>query len=1191
MKRAREIIASVKDKGISIEELCHEAVRLSERLLARALEMQTWSEKSMQAQLARMMEDPSGKAFTVALTDQCFRSSNATRIMARYRSLLKHFGIPKFLSFDKRIGLRILKVASKGFPAIATHLLQSVMQHATALVLVPGEVESLAKHIMKRQKEGVRINLNRLGEAILGEMEASKRLQTYIEDLQKPEVEYISVKISTLYSQINLLAREKTLAILEERLKSLYRAAQAELYLLPDGSKKSKFVNLDMEEYRDLHLTVEVFCRVLSEPEFLHLSAGIVLQSYLPDSFAMQQKLTDWALDRCSKGGAPIKIRIVKGANLAMEQVDASLHGWPQAPYTSKCEVDANYKKMLLYGSDINRATAVHIGVASHNLFDISFALLLRAKNNLKGLFSFEMLEGMADHIRRAVQEVSGDMLLYCPAVTKAEFQNGMAYLIRRLDENSAPENFLHCLFGLTSHSRAWLEQQEQFLASITAAATLSSAPRRTQNRQLLPPTPAAVPFENEPDTDWSLPHNVEWGQEILREWQQRTIEIIPLVSGVHKITPSMATGIDPSFPAEARYRYCLGSADDIDEALTVAQTAFASWRKTAAATRAELLAAVAEQLRKQRGDLIGSMVLDAGKSLFEADVEVSEAIDFAEYYRRNIEEWTALTDIEWQPKGIILVAPPWNFPCSIPAGGILAALATGNVVLFKPAPEAVLVGWTLVQLLWKAGIDKNVLQFINCVDEPVGGELVKDPRLAAIILTGATATAKAFLKMRPGLDLLAETGGKNSIIVTSLADRDLAIKDIIRSAFGHSGQKCSACSLAILEAEVYDSPHFQQQLRDAASSFHVGIAWDPASVVTPLIKAPIDPLLRGLTVLEPGETWLLEPIQDKHNPQLWSPGIKLGVQEGSFTHQTELFGPILGVMRATSLEHAISLANGTPYGLTGGLHSLDISEKEIWSKSIEVGNGYINRTITGAIVQRQPFGGCKESSFGRGLKAGGPNYLTQLMFPVQKGAPKEKTEISPALMALTIAMRGADFSSEERALWRESAESYAYHWEAYFQKAHDPSSILGQQNLLIYRPIDTLHFRMHASEKLIDLFRILAAAVTTGCPLEISGKGETYLQFDHLCSEEEKYATKLTLVEESEEEFQLRIKDQQIKRIRMSAPPSMSLLAAFAENPTCLIVQPVVSNGRVELLNYLREISLSSDFHRYGNLYQLAEL
>lgn len=1149
IEKAKKLLEEIKGRPLPIQERQEKAILLASWILLESKKIQTNSEKYIQEQLSRMMKDPQGKAFAAIFTDQCFRSDDPRRVADQVIYILKKLGVPAFLPFSKRMGLYIFKYFGKLFPSLFVSLTKSMIRREASRVILSGEPKELAKHIRKRQQEGVRVNLNHLGEAVLGENEAKKRLQLYIEDLKKPEVDYISVKISTICSQLNLLAWDQTLDILAERLRTLFRAAA------------DKFVNLDMEEYRDLHLTVALFKKVLSEPEFLSYSAGIVLQSYLPDSYIIQQELTQWALNRFDEGGAPIKIRIVKGANLAMEKVEASIRGWSQAPYTRKSEVDANYKRMLHYGCIQNHAQAVNLGVASHNLFDISYALLLVSENEIQPFVSFEMLEGMADNIRRVVQMISGEMLLYCPAATKEEFQNAVAYLIRRLDENTASENFLRHAFDLSPGTPEWNNQVQFFKNACEESSQVFYQPRRKQNR-LLPTAELSgcrrCRFENEPDTDWSLEQNREWGREILRNWSGKAYN--PIQNG-----PSFAKHQDPSKPSSLLYKYTLADAESADRAVVVAtEVERLSWQ-----ARSHLLAQIAHHLRQSRADLIGAMVADTAKTVAEADVEVSEAIDFAEYYRHNMEELHTMQDVSWQPKGVILVAPPWNFPCSIPAGGILSALAGGNSVIFKPAPEAVLVGWTLVNILWEAGVPKDLLQFITCDDETVGSQLVKDQRIHSVILTGATSTAKLFLKIRPGLDLIAETGGKNSIIVTELADRDLAIKDIVQSAFGHAGQKCSACSLLILEAGVYDDPHFLAQLKDATKSLKVGSPWDPQTKVNPLIREPNPTLLRGLTRLEEGEEWLCQPRQDSINPQLWSPGIKLGVKAGGFTHQNELFGPVLGVMRARDLRHAVELANGTPYGLTGGIHSLDEREQSYWMNHIEIGNGYINRGITGAIVQRQPFGGCKQSSFGKGVKAGGPNYLMQMMVPMQIKNPQEIDVIGEGLKKLlNDAVKVLSEAEMERL--RTAFGSYAFYWNNYFSKDHDPSQLLGQDNILSYKPHINMFLRLQETDSLFDQFAAVGAAITCGCPIVVSG--------------EKQILTGIAFIQETEEQFIERIAGLQV-RVRLLSKPSHNLQKALAEYGLSVLPDTVVLNGRIELLNYLREAIFSVDYHRYGNL------
>ncbi|MCB1084732.1 MAG: bifunctional proline dehydrogenase/L-glutamate gamma-semialdehyde dehydrogenase, partial [Chlamydiia bacterium] len=1058
------------------------------------------------------------------------------------------------------------------------------LRKETSSVIIPGEKGPLGRHIKKRKEEKIRLNLNHLGEAILGEEEAVKRLDIYLEDMKNPLVDYVSVKISTIYSQLNLLSWDKTLDDLAERLRTLYRAAMENQTQTLEGRTTHKFVNLDMEEYRDLHLTKDLFKKVLSEPEFHSLSAGIVLQAYLPDSYEIQKELTEWAVERVKNGGAPIKIRIVKGANMAMEQHEASLKGWHQAPYTSKVQTDSNYKRMVLYACEVDHARAVHIGIASHNIFDIAFAMLLRLENRVEREVSFEMLEGMADHMRRVVHELTGDMLLYCAVATREDFQSAIAYLIRRLDENTGSENFLAHSFGLKTGTKEWEAQSSLFSEACDIIETIENSPRRTQNRNEPPiHLPIDASFDNEADTDFSLPENRKWAEAIIAKWKEKPIDPIPLVVNGEELTTTYeGKGYDPSQPERPYYIYSKGEWKEIDQALNCAKREEKSWASTPVEERCALISKVARLLRAHRDDQIGSMIGDGGKTLIEADVELSEAIDFAEYYLRSMVHYDSLKDIEWAPKGTVLVASPWNFPKAIPTGGIIAALVTGNCVLFKPPPETVMTGYELVKLFWEAGISKKVLQFINCDDDPVGTKLIQDERLDAVILTGATSTGKLFMRLRPGIDLSAETGGKNSLIVTALSDRDLAIKELIQSAFGHNGQKCSAASLAILEKEVYDDPHFLSHLRDAAASLKVGSPWNLENKMTPLINPPNKTLHRGLTTLEEGESWLLEPKPDPHNPHLWTPGIKLGVRRGNFTQKNELFGPVLGLIRAENLDQAIHIANSTPYGLTSGLHSLDKREIKKWQQLIIAGNCYINRSITGAIVRRQAFGGTKNSCFGRGSKAGGPNYLTQFMHAKQTGIPKEKFPLSDWVNNLTRYLEKFDLSAEDLGIWYASVSSYAYHWQQ-FKRDKDPSKVVGEDNFFRYLPHKKMVFRISPNDSPLDFLRVFAAALTTGTRLEISWE-----KSDEVKTQQANWESLLpifNIVEETEETFINRLEHSNIRRIRMLKKPSAALTKAAAELATYIDYAPVLANGRIELLHYLREMSLTISYHRYGNL------
>src|SRR5215475_14463724 len=518
-------------------DLAHRAVELAEALLREARAQQTPDEHAQARKLSRMMADPHGKELTIALADQAFRSHRPERIADQLAYLLRRYGVPQYMDWWERVALLLGGAMAHYLPSLVVPPIVARLRHETQNVILPGEEEDLARYLKERRRDSMRLNLNQLGEAILGEGEAGRRMEAYLALLARDDVEYISVKVSSVFSQIDLVAFRGTVDRVAERLRRLYRAAARHTYTHPDGRVTPKFINLDMEEYRDLDLTVAAFQEVLDEEEFLPLRAGIVLQAYLPDSFRVQRALTAWAVARRARGGAPIKLRIVKGANLAMERIEAAVHGWPQAPYPTKAEVDANYKRMLAYGFRPEHAEAVNLGVASHNLFDVAYGLVLRAERHVEPWVEFEMLEGMANHQARAVQARAGGLLLYAPVVRAEDFHSAIAYLVRRLDENTAPENFLRHIFDLEPASVDWIVERDRFLDAFVIAETVPEAPRRTQDRRAeaqTPPVPRGpqVPFANAPDTDWTLPANRAWIDEVMTSWRARPPEAIRLQIG-----------------------------------------------------------------------------------------------------------------------------------------------------------------------------------------------------------------------------------------------------------------------------------------------------------------------------------------------------------------------------------------------------------------------------------------------------------------------------------------------------------------------------------------------------------------------------------------------------------------------------------------------------------------------------------
>ena len=938
-------------------------------------------ERRRQVRLARIVDDVGLRELAFALTDEVLRLADDRRAAARFAAVVRELGDSSGLDAVDRASLRLGAVVAPRLPRLVMPLVRRRILAEVRGVVLSADDPAFARHVAHRTDEGFRLNVNVLGEAILSDAEAEARMVLLRERIARPDVTYVSLKISAICANLDVLAFEHSVARIAERLRELYRLAARAV--------PRTFVNLDMEEYRDLPLTIAAMRRVLDEPEFAGEAAGIVLQAYLPDSHGACRQLCEWASKRHERAGGTLKIRVVKGANLAMERVESELHGWQQAPYATKHEVDASFKRLIESALHPRWAAAVRVGVASHNLFDVAWAMGLASIDRI----DLEMLEGMAPAQARAVLTESGDVLLYAPVVRSDDLASSIAYLTRRLDENTSPDNFLRSLFTLEPDSVEWDEQRARFEAAVAARYDVSTISRRAQDRTAPHVSgPTGSPFANSPDTDWTSAANRAWIEAALDAPALVTMADVPLIDTI----------------------------EAIDAVVAVATRS--AWSSTSPAERQRVLRQVADVMECERGAALALMAHEAAKTVGEGDPEVSEAIDFARYYASRID-----TIVEgeqrggrFDPFGVVVVASPWNFPYAIPAGGVLAALAAGNAVVLKPAPEVRATARLLAEQLWRAGVPTDALQYVACPDDEVGRRLVTHPDVGAVVLTGAYETAMRFVDWKPSMRLLAETSGKNAMVITAAADEDAAIKDLVRSAFGHAGQKCSAASLAIVEAPLYDDPRFLGRLAEATRSVRVGPATDLATMMGPLIGTPSPQLRRGLTVLEPGESWLVEPHQV--GEYTWTPGVRLGVRPGSWFHRTECFGPVLGIVRAADLDDAIAIQNGSAFGLTGGIQSLDEHEVARWLDRVEVGNAYVNRHITGAIAQRQPFGGWKRSSVGCGPKAGGPQYVEAFGTWTSSGDADDQT--------------------------------FARVWADTFVVEHDPSGLVCERNVLRYRPL-----------------------------------------------------------------------------------------------------------------------------------------
>jgi len=1187
--------------------LTEEAASLAARWLVRANEMLTREEKQRQRQLTRVLADPAGIVTLAQLIDRSFRPRDPGRVADQVTHILETRGVPSFFEPLEKLLLTLFAGAGRHLPAVSVPRFIAAMRQASSHLVIPAEEEALGEFLQACRREGVRVNINHIGEEVLGEAEAARQLKAYVDDLRNPAIEYVSVKISTLYSQLTPLAFDHCTAVLSERLATLYRTAAQHDYITSGGRRIPKFVNLDMEASRDLDMTAAAFMAALDRPEFTSFFAGMALQAYLPDSFTLLKKITAWAQRRVNSGGSPVKIRIVKGANMAMERLESAVSNWPLAPYGEKADTDANFKRMLQFALKPENASAVRLGVASHNLFDLAYAHLLAHRSGTEGHFSFEMLSGMADHLRRALQEQTGqEVVVYAPVADSSRFTSAIAYLVRRLDENTGPRNFLRHAGGLEPGTRVWKQLVRQFEISAARIGALAETPHRRQNRTGKE-TPVRTgtyyrnAFINEPNTDWSLAPNRCWAAAIRSKCRQAAPGVpqeIPLVVGGREIFAGRrkVDCFDPNqMPDRVRVAsFALANASDADRAVATAKADPNGWRKKTLRQRHLVLSRVARELRRARSGLIGTAAATTGKVFEEADVEVSEAIDFAEYYPFAARRFDGIGQIRCRGRGVVLVISPWNFPIAIPCGGIVAALAAGNTVIFKPSSAAVPVAWTLCRYFWRAGVSTATLQFLPCAGSRTGTRLTEHPDVDAVILTGGTDTGMTILKHRPDVFLAAETGGKNATVVTAMADREQAIRHVITSAFSNSGQKCSATSLLILEDEVYRDPGFKRHLVDAARSLPTGSAWDFANRMGPLIHPPKGDLQRALTTLEPGESWALKPKPHHANPHLWTPGIKWDVSPGSATHMIEFFGPLLGVMHARNLDHAIELVNHTGYGLTSGLESLDAREQARWREGVRAGNLYINRGTTGAVTLRQPFGGMGKSALGAGIKAGGPEYVAQFMRFEEKGFPESGPLERPHPL-LRLAgqwhrkLEGGGLANHAADIRKfiAAVSSYLYHFERHFGREIDYFHLPGQSNRLRYLPLGTVAVRLHPDDTLFDVLGRIAAVRITGNRLRISSPPDLINPVTAFLGSGN--GRRLTddsqIVREDDEGLISAIGN--LNRIRYAAPHRVpqAVAAAAAATGYYIARDPVLMEGRIELLHYLHQQSISDDYHRYGNL------
>ena len=855
--------------------------------------------------------------------------------------------------------------------------------------------------LAKLRRNGFAFTVDLLGEASLNEEESEAYAQGYHELLDAMAAEQggwaalpggaagsdldwgsmpkinVSIKPSALYSQAKPVAQEDSIQGIYARLAPLYKKTMA----------LGGFMCIDMEQLKYREMTIALYKRLRSAPEFRHYPhLCLVLQAYLKDCEQSVTDLIAWA----RRENLPIAIRLVKGAYWDAETVAAKQCDWPVPVWTRKPESDLAYEKIariILENSDL-----VYYACASHNVRTIS-AIMEHAQELgvPETRYEFQVLYGMGEPVRNGLRKVAGRVRLYCPY---GDLIPGMAYLVRRLLENTANESFLRQSFSDGAAVDLLMEAP-----AITLQREIAAAQEKERKVQQTGAGQSAFPpFKNEALVDFTIPANRDAYVAAIAAVRAGAGKQLPLyINGKDVRAHDTLPTVNPARTEEVIAQVCQAGREEIDQALATAKSAFPVWRDTPPLERAHYLHKAAAVARRRIYELAALQTLEVGKQWDQAYNDVAEGIDFLEYYARDVLRFASPrrmgrapgehNALVYQPKGIAAVIAPWNFPFAIAMGMVSGAIVTGNPVIFKPSSLASAIGYNLVEIWHEVGLPAGVFNYCPGKSSVMGDYLVEHPDISVIGFTGSMDVGLHIVekaaKVRPGQRqvkrVIAEMGGKNAIIVDDDADLDEAVSQILYSAFGFQGQKCSACSRVIVLDAIYDT--FVRRLSLAAESVKIGPAEDPVNYMGPLADTSLcKNVLEYIRIAESEGNTLVKrtdiPSQGAYVPLLIVDGIK---PEHRIA-QEEVFGPVLSVMRAKNFDQALELALSTRFALTGAVFSRSPENLAKARERFRVGNLYLNKGSTGAMVERQPFGGFQMS--GVGSKTGGPDYLLQFMDP-----------------------------------------------------------------------------------------------------------------------------------------------------------------------------------------------------------------
>ncbi|AWB88194.1 1-pyrroline-5-carboxylate dehydrogenase [Salinibacterium hongtaonis] len=1089
--------------------------------------------------LSSLMRDADVRAMTIDFVDRVMRPHDL-RVAGRNFEILSR-ELPETLAPWARVLMQLGGGFSLLLPWPFVPLSRAVFRRITRHFMLDADPRHLEKRLAELKERGVRVTVTMLGDAITTSDDAERHLSEARELLARPDIDQLSLSIAAIAGRTNTWAHDESRARVIDRLEPLYEFAAS--------SAATKFICLDTLDYADVELSLDAFMTLLDRPKLKNYEAGIVVQAYLPDALERYQRLTEWAIARRAEGGAGIKVRLVKGANLAQERAESEPAGWPQAPVDSRLDADTNFKRVLDWALTPERTDAVKLGIGSHNLFEIAYAQQLAEARGVAHRVDYEMLLGMTLNNVPLVASRTGGVLLSAPIVSVHDAASAAGYLCRRLDEIGDESNFASAADTMATDAALFDREASRFLRSVEALAEPAPPAARVQNRE----TPdGAVDIAR---TDPTVAANRAWARGILQRSTQSTLQATDVQGAVVRDVSALER--------------------------IVADTAAAApgWAGRSAADRAVTMEEIALVLDAYRARIIEVLVSEVGATVTEADAEASRASWLAREYARRVHELDDVENAAFVAVPVSLVAPSWTSPVADTVDGVLSALAAGSAVIVQPAHQAQRSASLVIAAIHEAGIDHALVAMVAPEDATIARATVAHPAIGRVSFWGDRDTAALLRSWRPERPAIGDSVGIASVIVTPSADYRLAAADIVASAFARGGQHPHGTRLVILVGSLLDSAEFRRELADAVITSFAGRPHEISTRVGPLIGPAPERLRRALSVLGSGESWLVQPEPLDAAGQLWRPGVRDGVPAESAVERA-VAGPVIALTAVDTLEAAIDLQNSA-HPPAAALYSLTLDEIALWLDSVDSGSVHVNHATIGPPPDTLPFGGW------RGTTTGPDRVLALADWAPVFGEPQQSVRldgVSPEVRSLIDAALPS-MSFVEFDLVRAGAESDERAWRRHYRDPVELAEFRTLRTVVRHLPVATT-IRLSEGASAAQLIRVLAAATRAGARIAISSAEPVAAGLMQLFGSAASPLRVTTVIVESDARWCARLQAGEVTtpHIRVIGGAAEATAIALVHRPEIGVYSaPITTSGRLELLPMLRTQTVTLTAHRYG--------